>query len=213
MKLGNQRRDYTSIQRNEWHARDAAAPEEEEYEADTPEELAPEPRPALQAQQPREPVEGPARAEECSSVLGAGSTWQGSFTSEASVRLDGKISGEIRAGGTVHVTEGAEVNAVIHGKYVVIAGAFDGQIFCSERVELRPTSRAKGSITSRLISVGEGAFIDGEIHLVDQLPADTEEKPTTRAESTRNADLTRLLADTEEPHTNGHIEPATPKRR
>jgi len=213
MKLGNStRRDYTSIQRNEWQARDAAAPEEE-YE-DAPEEISLEPRPVLQSQQPREPVEGPARPEECSSVIGAGSTWQGAFTSEASVRLDGKVSGEIRANGTVHVTEGAEVNATIHGKYVVIAGAFDGQIYCSERVELRPTSRAKGSITTRLISVGEGAFIDGEIHMVDQLPADAGEKPAAAA-STRADDLTRLLADTEEPRTNGHAqtEAAQPRRK
>ena len=186
MKLGTgNRRDYTTLQRNEWQARDAAVPAEEEYE-DSPEEIAPEPRPVLQSQQPREPVEGPARPEECSSVLGAGSTWQGAFTSETSVRLDGKISGEIRAGGTVHVTEGAEVNATIHGKYVVVAGALDGQIFCSERVELRPTSRAKGSITTRLISVGEGAFIDGEIHMVDQLPADTAETPSTATASARS---------------------------
>lgn len=205
MKLGNSRRDYQPLQRNEWQAREPADDEEEAGES--LHEAAPEPRYGLQVAQPKEPAEGPARPEECTSVLGAGSTWQGTFSTEESVRLDGKVSGEVRAAGTVQVTEGAEVNATVHAKYVVIAGSFDGKIFCSERVELRPTSKMKGSVTTRLISVGEGAFIDGEIHMVDKL---TEEDV---ARGGRQGDLSRLLAGADDAASNGHAESAPAARR
>jgi cytoskeletal protein CcmA (bactofilin family) len=113
-------------------------------------------------------VEKAAAPDDCSSIIGAGSVWQGNFSTDGSVRLDGKVSGEVKAAGTVHITDGAQVNATVQARFVVVAGSFDGQLYCSERLELLPSSRVKGSITTPQISVGEGAFIDGEIHMVEE---------------------------------------------
>src|SRR5438445_2186905 len=109
-----------------------------------------------------------AGPEDFASILGAGSSWTGNLNSEGSVRLDGEISGEINAAGTVLISEGARVNAKIEAKFVIVAGSFDGQIFCAERLELQASSRIKGSIKTKRLSVGDGAFIDGEIHMVDE---------------------------------------------
>jgi cytoskeletal protein CcmA (bactofilin family) len=107
------------------------------------------------------------------SVIGAGTTWKGNVSSEGSIRIEGNAQGEIRATDTVLVGSGADVKATIYAKYVIIAGAFDGDLFCSERLELQPQSKIKGAIRTKALSVGEGAFIDGEIHMgeVDELTA------------------------------------------
>ena len=102
----------------------------------------------------------------------------------------------------MHVTDGAEVNATVHGKYVVVAGAFDGQLYCTERLELLPTSRIKGAITTRLLSVGEGAFIDGEVHMTDQVP---DRVPSGRASAASEAAAGLVPA---EDRTNGKNERA-----
>jgi cytoskeletal protein CcmA (bactofilin family) len=113
------------------------------------------------------------RSDEYTSVLGAESTWKGNISSEGSIRIDGNAQGEVRATGTVLISQGAEVKATVYGKYVVIAGSFDGELYCSDRLELQPQSRIKGVIHTKALSVGEGAFIDGEIHMgdVDELVA------------------------------------------
>jgi cytoskeletal protein CcmA (bactofilin family) len=160
MKIGNQRRDIGTL-KNDWQHRE---------EDDLPEDIEPETsfQPAASNKRWEDQIERPASAEDCSSTLGSGSVWQGNFQTDGSVRLDGKISGEVKAAGTVIITQGAMVNAVIQARFVVIAGNFDGQLYCSERLELLPTSRIKGSMTTPQISVGEGAFIDGEIHMVEE---------------------------------------------
>lgn len=178
LKLGNNsRRDYTPLPRLD---RSANTDYDEDLEevAELPEETA---APAVNSAatraydfiQPRNDGPGtdnPALAEDCSSVIGSGSAWQGTLVTDGSIRLEGKVNGEVKAAGTIHVTEGADVNATMHAKFVVIAGSFDGKLFCSDRLELRPTSKVRGAITTRSLSVGEGSFIDGEIHMTDQVP-------------------------------------------
>src|SRR2546428_3331648 len=110
------------------------------------------------------PAAGP---EDYSSILGAGSNWNGNLSTEGSVRLDGEVSGEIKAAGTVLISEGARVDAKIEASFVIVAGSFDGQILCAEWLELQASSRIKGSIKTKRLSVGDGAFIYGEIRMVE----------------------------------------------
>jgi cytoskeletal protein CcmA (bactofilin family) len=162
MKIGNSRRDMGSL-KNDWQTRPAAGEDDmiDDVAADATYQAPP-------AKRWEDQVEKAAAPDDCSSIIGAGSVWQGNFSTDGSVRLDGKVSGEVKAAGTVHVTDGAQVNAIVQARFVVVAGSFDGQLYCSERLELLPSSRVKGSITTPQISVGEGAFIDGEIHMVEE---------------------------------------------
>jgi cytoskeletal protein CcmA (bactofilin family) len=162
MKIGNSRRDMGSL-KNDWQTRPAADQDDlmDDVSADASYQAPP-------AKRWEDQVEKAAAPDDCSSIIGAGSVWQGNFSTDGSVRLDGKVSGEVKAAGTVHITDGAQVNAVVQARFVVVAGSFDGQLYCSERLELLPSSRVKGAITTPQISVGEGAFIDGEIHMVEE---------------------------------------------
>jgi cytoskeletal protein CcmA (bactofilin family) len=163
MKIGNNtRRDKGSL-KNDWQTR-PAADEDDMIDASAAEASYQAPP----AKRWEDQVEKAAAPEDYSSIIGAGSVWQGNFSTDGSVRLDGKVSGEVKAASTVHITDGAQVNAVIQARFVVIGGSFDGQLYCSERLELLSSSRMKGSIKTPQISVGEGAFIDGEIHMVEE---------------------------------------------
>jgi len=192
MRIGsNTRRDNAPTPKNDWRTRQVDDDEdelEEEVTSATFEPAQPQPQKRWEDQ-----VEKPASPDQCASIIGAGTTWSGNLTSDASVRLDGKVSGEIKAAGTVHITEGAQVNATIQAKYVVVAGSFDGQLYCSARLELLPSSRVKGSMTTPTISVGEGSFIDGEIHMVEE-SAVTNVKPFAAATA---RDATDALAKEE----------------
>ncbi len=165
MKIGNSSRRDMGALKNDWQSRPAVEEEDELIDDVVAETSFTPPAPAKRWE---DQVEKAAAPDDCSSIIGSGSVWQGNFSTDGSVRLDGKVSGEVKAAGTVHITDGAQVNAVIQARFVVIGGSFDGQLYCSERLELLPSSRIKGSITTPQISVGEGAFIDGEIHMVEE---------------------------------------------
>ena len=192
MKIGNSRRDIGTL-KNDWQNRE---------DDDLPEDIEPDAsfQPAASttaaAKRWEDQIERPASPDDCASVIGSGSVWQGNFETDGSVRLDGKVSGEVKAAGTVIITQTAHVNAVIQARFVVIGGSFDGQLYCSERLELLPTSRIKGSMTTPQISVGEGAFIDGEIHMVEEsAPAAVQPKQPFAAVKPLNSDVNNTRSD------------------
>ncbi len=108
----------------------------------------------------------PCPPDRCDSLVSAGSTWEGTLMIDSSVRIDGTLSGEIEAGSTVHISEKAKVEGKVRAAFVVIAGAFEGQVHCAERLELLPASRVKGEFAAKSLMVQEGAFVDGQIHMI-----------------------------------------------
>ena len=121
----------------------------------------------------RPAVPSPTPPENCASVVSLGSTWQGSLKIEGSVRIEGQLSGEIEAQDTVHIAESARVDAKISAAFVVVAGSFQGQMNCTERLELLPKSRTRGDLTAKLLTVHEGAYIDGQLHMTSDEPSAT----------------------------------------
>ena len=108
---------------------------------------------------------GPTPAEKCTNVLAAGAKWNGTLSVEDSVRIDGQFSGEVDAKGTVHVAEGAQVDAKVRANYVVISGEFHGEIRCEERTDLMPRSRVTAEVITKVLSVHEGATWDGSVKM------------------------------------------------
>jgi len=211
MKIGNNfRRDYGKARNDDWQE----APDEELEDEDLPEGISSEfPYRPSDGSTPEAAPKRSRAADDFTSVIGAGSTWKGDFSTEGSVRLDGKTSGNIKASGTVHISEGAEVNANINASYVTIGGTFEGKLVCTDRLELLATSRVNGSITTRLISISEGAVMDGEIHMgseVKETPAaSTPSAATTRSYTASSSNGTPANGATAEESKNGAEEKST----
>ncbi len=144
-----------------------------------------EPRPGPAAtEQPRsqsssQPTQtsspGPTPPDRCTNVIASGAKWSGNLTVDDSVRIEGNFSGEVRAKGTVHVSEGAQVDAKIRAAFVVVSGNFRGEIRCDQRVDLLPRSRVNGEVITKVLSVHEGATLDGRV----QMTQGENESPST----------------------------------
>ncbi|QWD79351.1 polymer-forming cytoskeletal protein [Polynucleobacter sp. MWH-Spelu-300-X4] len=84
-----------------------------------------------------------------------------------SLRIDGKISGNIEcqpdAKVTVAIGQDGEVVGDIHAYRVVVAGKVEGSIYASERAEFHPTARVHGDVTYGSIGVEHGAKIMGQM--------------------------------------------------
>ncbi|HUF53943.1 MAG TPA: polymer-forming cytoskeletal protein [Dehalococcoidia bacterium] len=184
MKLGN-RREYTKLS-TDWNKRgEGEAPEGADFADDYQEpEIAPVP--SYTRSLDASPIAASAMSDDYSSVIGAESAWNGNFSTDGNIRIDGNVLGEVKATGTVFINNGADVKATVYGKYVIIAGSFDGNLYCSERLELQPESRIKGIIHTKALAVGEGAFIDGEIHMGDVADLDGSEVVASASRSSRN---------------------------
>jgi cytoskeletal protein CcmA (bactofilin family) len=100
-------------------------------------------------------------------VLGASSTFEGTFVSHSNVRLDGTFTGSIEIDGNALVGETAKITANLSAKNISIAGAVRGNV-TGKKVQILRTGRVWGDISSTALSTEEGAFIDGKISMVSK---------------------------------------------
>jgi cytoskeletal protein CcmA (bactofilin family) len=107
------------------------------------------------------PQAAPAAAGEARAYLDKGSKISGKLFFEGPVRIDGQVDGEISANDAVMIGESAVVTAQVKAASVVIAGKVSGDIIASKRVEIRPTARVFGNLTTPVLVVHDGALFEG----------------------------------------------------
>ena len=71
------------------------------------------------------------------------------------------MDGEISANDSVVIGESAVVTAQVKAAAVVIAGKISGDILASKRVEIRPTAKVFGNLTTPVLVVHDGALFEG----------------------------------------------------
>src|SRR5258706_16435085 len=83
---------------------------------------------------------------EINTLLGRGSEFEGKLTFEGTVRIDGKLSGEIFSDDVLVVGEGAEVHAEIDIGVIIVEGNVTGNVRAKKAVELHAPAKFKGNI-------------------------------------------------------------------
>jgi cytoskeletal protein CcmA (bactofilin family) len=106
--------------------------------------------------QPHPEVQG-----EINTLLGRGSEFEGKLTFEGTVRVDGKIRGEIFSDDILVVGEGAEVQAEISVGVVIVEGSVTGNIRAQRAVELHAPARVKGNIVTPSLFIDKGVLFEG----------------------------------------------------
>lgn len=123
---------------------------------------APEPDPAREEVQPI--PRQPDRAAEVT-VIGKGARLEGNLISAGHLRIEGAISGDIRAEGDVELAPGAEVKADIRAQNVKIGSHYSGNITASGQLELESGARLEGSVSCSSLVINKGAVFSGQSNM------------------------------------------------
>ena len=110
--------------------------------------------------------------ERIETVIGPGTTVNGGLMLIDSVRIDGKVIGDIQASqsnrATVAIGPTGEVVGHISAFRVIVAGKVEGNIAALERVELSHDCLVQGDISYSSINVQHGARLQGLV--IQKLP-------------------------------------------
>src|SRR5207245_2479946 len=101
------------------------------------------------------------RTSDPTALIDEGSEIEGKYTFQGTVMLNGKFSGEIASSDSLIIGEKGSVNATVRAGIVLINGEVIGNVFATERVELRGTARVYGDIEAPVIVVEEGVLFAG----------------------------------------------------
>ncbi len=107
----------------------------------------------------------PGSSQAVTTLLGKGSEFEGKLSFEGTVRVDGKLTGEIFTDDVLMVGEGAEVNAEVTVGAIVIQGTVRGNITAKRSVEIHSPGRVKGNINTPSLFIEKGVFFDGHCQM------------------------------------------------
>lgn len=94
-------------------------------------------------------------------MIGAGTVFDGDFSSPEAVRIDGIINGNCTCAKKLILSAEGQIRGNISAQSVIISGKVDGDIVVSGKLELLSTGKIAGNITAASIVIDEGACFDG----------------------------------------------------
>lgn len=103
-------------------------------------------------------------------IIGKDAQSTGDFVSEGSVRIDGKINGNVTVTGTLIVGATGVINGDVSARDVVIGGEVMGNLTAPEKAELTETARILGDITTKVIVIDEKAVFQGRCDMNQEVP-------------------------------------------
>ena len=124
----------------------------------------------------------PARREgivgEITTLLGRGTAFEGKLTFEGTVRVDGKLKGEVFSDDVLIVGEGAYVEAEIDIGEIIIQGTVVGNIRAKRGIEIHAPGRVKGDLHTPSLQIDKGVIFEGRSFMEGSV---TGGKPATTA--------------------------------
>jgi len=100
--------------------------------------------------------------------LGEGTSFKGLLNFDGTVRIDGRLEGEIKANGNLILGETALIKANISVNSLIAKGKIIGNIVATDRVEIHSQAEIFGNIKTTTLKIEEGATFVGKCEMFTQ---------------------------------------------
>jgi len=101
------------------------------------------------------------RSGELNTIVGKASVLDGDIRVQNSMRVDGRIKGNVVCSDTVFIGKEGEVVGEIRARNVLLAGKLVGKILAEGKVYLESKASIRGDVQASRLVVDEGAVFDG----------------------------------------------------
>lgn len=101
-------------------------------------------------------------------IIGKEAVIEGKISLSTSLRVDGKVIGEIDCLGDVYIGKDAYVEPLIKAKNVIIAGEVKGEVETTEKIQIEAKGKLNGNATSRGIIIDDGGIFNGNSIILEE---------------------------------------------
>ena len=121
-------------------------------------------------------------------IVGTNVKLLGTLQDANDITIHGQIEGEVISSQTINISETAQIKGPISAEVVMIAGVIRGSVTATGKLEILPSGKVFGSITSKDISIKSGAVFVGKCTMPEH---EKEALPETKtAEQAKKTDAT-----------------------
>jgi len=117
-------------------------------------------------------------------VIGEYTSLVGNVESDGSLKILGKVEGDVKAGGDVYIESTSTIMGNIYGSNVYVSGKVKGNIIAKGLLHLQAQARVYGDIEVSSIVTDEGAIFQGNCKMIevpeDEAAATSSDKPEPR---------------------------------
>ena len=99
------------------------------------------------------------------SIIGPGMQVTGELQTDGTIRIEGTVTGTVRAGKAVVVGREGVVEGDVYTQDAVISGRVNGVLVAESRLELQATCRIEGDVRARRMQLEEGAILNGSVQM------------------------------------------------
>ena len=124
-----------------------------------------------------------ARTVAPSTCIDASTELEGTLRCRETLRVDGRVNGEVHCEKNVIIGEGATVRAAIEADEVAISGEVKGDIMARRKITLDRTARVVGDLCTPGIVIEEGAKLEGRIMIGSETAPAAKAEGKTEAKS------------------------------
>lgn len=101
-------------------------------------------------------------------LIATGTIFEGKLKTPGSIRIDGRIVGEVVAIQNVAVGQAGDVDGNISAKNITVGGKINGLVVAQEKLVLESKAVLKGDIRAAKLVIDEGATFDGKCMMSNQ---------------------------------------------
>lgn len=106
---------------------------------------------------------------EINAFVGEGASIKGSLSYSGTVRVDGKIEGEIHTSGNLIIGKNAVVEADIHVASITVSGKVIGSIHAKKHILLHQSAKIYGNLYTPSLTMEEGVFFQGNCQMEENI--------------------------------------------
>lgn len=121
-------------------------------------------------------------------LIGEGTTFEGKIKSEAGIRVEGQMVGDIDCAGDITIGENGVARSNIKARDVVIAGQVIGNVAASAKLTIKATGQLHGNLSAHELSIESGGIFQGTSKMDASVPAADEKNQAREKEAQASPD-------------------------